>query len=96
MAKGYWIVNVEVQDAGNYPSYVAATRPAMEKYGARFLVRGGDQEVREGSAHTRHVVIEFDSYEQAVACYESEEYAPAMVLRKQYATTDLVIIKGAD
>lgn len=96
MPKGYWIVNINVTDTENYPSYVEATKPAMEKYGAKFLVRGGEQDVREGSAHGRHVVIEFDSYEQAVACYESEEYAPAMAMRKQYADTDLVIIKGAE
>lgn len=96
MAKGYWIVNIEVHDDENYPSYVAATKPAMEKYGANFLVRGGEHQVREGEAHARHVVIEFESYEQALACYDSEEYAPALALRKQYAKTDLVIIKGAD
>jgi uncharacterized protein (DUF1330 family) len=40
MAKGYWIVRVSARNAERYPEYVAATRPAYEKFGARFLVRG--------------------------------------------------------
>ena len=48
MSKGYWIVHISVNDAENYPQYLAATAPAMEKYGANFLVRGGKSETREG------------------------------------------------
>ncbi|MFQ5626354.1 MAG: DUF1330 domain-containing protein [Methyloligellaceae bacterium] len=96
MPKGYWVVHISVNDAENYPSYVAATRPAMEKYGARFLVRGGEAQVREGQSRDRHVVVEFGSYEKAVQCYESEEYAPALALRNKYADTDLLIVEGAE
>lgn len=96
MPKGYWVVHVSVNDMENYPTYVAATKPAMEKYGAKFLVRGGDGKVREGEMRPRHVVIEFESCARAVECYESAEYAPALALRKQYADTDLLIVEGAD
>jgi uncharacterized protein (DUF1330 family) len=96
MAKGYWIVNIDVKDEKNYPAYLAATKPAIEEYGANFLVRGGEHQVREGTAYPRNVVIEFESYEKAIACYESPEYAPAMALRHQYAVTNLVIVKGAE
>ncbi len=96
MPKGYWVVHVSVNDMENYPTYLEATKPAMEKHGAKFLVRGGDGQVREGEMNDRHVVIEFESYARAVECYESAEYAPALALRKQYAETDLLIVEGAD
>ena len=96
MPKGYWIVHVSVNDTENYPTYLEATKPAIEKYGAKFLVRGGEAQVREGEAKDRHVVIEFDSYEKAIECYDSPEYAPAKALRQQFADTDLVIVKGAE
>ncbi len=41
MPKAYWIVRVSVRDPERYPEYLAAARPAFEKYGAHFIVRGG-------------------------------------------------------
>lgn len=49
MVKVYWIVRVTITDPDRYPAYLAAARPAFEKFGARFLVRGGDCEPLEGS-----------------------------------------------
>jgi len=40
MPKAYWIVRVSVRDEERYPEYLAAARPAFEKYGANFIVRG--------------------------------------------------------
>ena len=96
MAKGYWMVHVTVTDAENYPSYIAANAAAFEKYGARFLVRGGAFEGPEGRARERHVVIEFDSFETARACYHSPEYQAAAKLRQACGETDLVIVEGVD
>ena len=45
-------------------------------------------------AGRRHVVIEFDSYEAAKACYDSPEYRAALKIREQASTGDLVIIEG--
>ena len=96
MPKGYWIVHISVNDAENYPQYLTATAPAMEKYGARFLVRGGRSDLREGHSRDRHVVIEFESHARALECYESAEYAPALALRNKYADTDLLIVEGVE
>jgi len=96
MAKGYWIVHVTVIDAENYPRYLKADTVPFEKYGARFLVRGGAHEAPEGPARERHVVIEFDSYDTALACYRSPEYQAAAKLRQAYAESDLVIVEGAE
>ena len=43
--KGYWMVMVDVTDEANYPQYIAANKAAFDKYGAKFLVRGGQGQV---------------------------------------------------
>lgn len=94
MAKGYWIVHITVNDPENYPKYIAADAAAFEKFDARFLVRGGRYEAVEGPARERHVVIEFASFERALACYRSEDYQAAAKLRQAYAESELVIVEG--
>ncbi len=42
MPKAYWIVRVSVRDSAHYPEYLVAAKPAFEKFGANFIVRGGD------------------------------------------------------
>ena len=96
MAKGYWIARVTVTDPEAYKLYVAANGKAFEKYGARFVVRGGKFVCKEGDSRERNVVIEFPSYEDAVACYESPEYQEALKLRLNAATSDAIIIEGYD
>ena len=94
--KAYWIGRVEVTNMDEYKTYVALNGATFSKYGARFLVRGGSFEVAEGGAKSRNVVIEFPSYEQAVACYHSPEYSAAIAARKNAAFADLIIINGYD
>ena len=95
MKKGYWMGMVDVTDEANYPKYIAANKAAFDKYGAKFLVRGGQGEVLEGPAATRLVVIEFDSYEAALACYESPDYQEALKYRLAASTGHFVIVEGA-
>lgn len=94
MAKGYWMFHVTVTDPETYKKYIEADAEPFAKYGARFLVRGGEFAAVEGNARERHVVIEFDSFETAMACYESPEYQAASAFRKAAAATDLVIVRG--
>lgn len=96
MPKGYWIVRVDVSDPEAYGAYVAANAKAFNKYGAKFLVRGGKFESLEGTHRSRNVVLEFADYETAVACYNSPEYAEALALRMNVATSDLIVIEGYD
>ncbi|MEM9579201.1 MAG: DUF1330 domain-containing protein [Pseudomonadota bacterium] len=96
MAKGYWIAHVTVDDPETYERYKAANAAPFAEYGARFLVRAGQQELREGQARPRTVVIEFPSYAAAKACYGSDAYQAAKAIRDPIATSDLVIIEGYD
>ncbi|MCO5155392.1 MAG: DUF1330 domain-containing protein [Aquamicrobium sp.] len=92
--KGYWIALVDVTDPEAYKDYVAANAVAFGKYGAKFVVRAGRNEQPEEPAGTRHVVIEFDSYDKAVECYHSPEYKAAVEFRKNAAKARLVIVEG--
>lgn len=96
MAKGYWIAHVDVTDPEAYKAYVAANAIAFAKFGARFLVRGGRGEMKKGALHSRHVVLEFKDYATALACYESEDYRKAALLRDAASTVDIVVVEGYD
>ena len=96
MAKGYWIARVDIDDLEKYKAYVAANAEPLKKHGAVFLVRSGRFENPEGSSRARNVVIEFPSYEAALACYKSPEYQAAIKLRTPVSTGDVVIIEGYD
>lgn len=96
MAKGYWIARVDVNDAEAYKKYIAANAAPFAEFGARFLVRAGDFESVEGTPRARNVVIEFDSYETALACYRSPGYQKAIGFRTDASDGDLVIIEGYD
>ena len=96
MAKGYWIVNNVINDETGYEAYKFAAAKALGKFGAKFVVRAGKQDLREGVMHPRAIVIEFASYADAVACYESAEYQAAKALRLPVADGNLAIVEGFD
>jgi len=96
MPKAYWVAHVTVDNPAEYENYKAANAVAFAKYGARFVVRGGDQEVMEGTSRARTVVIEFKDLETAKACYHSPEYQHALSLRAPISAGDLVIVEGYD
>ncbi|AWM88113.1 DUF1330 domain-containing protein [Microvirga sp. 17 mud 1-3] len=96
MAKGYWIGRVDVANPDAYQNYVRANAAAFAKFGARFLVRGGSFKAVEGEARARNVVIEFPSYEAALACWDSPEYKAAKAERDGHAVAEIIVIEGYD
>ena len=96
MPKGYWIAHVEVRDPDRYKDYVATAKPAFERYGARFLARGGAYEAFEGKGRPRNVVIEFPSLQAARDCYHSAEDQAAKAIRITVADAEMTIVEGAD
>jgi uncharacterized protein (DUF1330 family) len=93
--KGYWIAHVDVTDSERYMEYTKRAPAAFAAYGGRLLARGGQSEAMEGRATPqRSVVIEFDSYEQALACYRSPEYQEAAGYRQGVANAEVIIVEG--
>ena len=94
LPKGYWVAFADVHDPQGYQAYIAENATAFRKYGGRFLTRGGHHEAPEGQPRSRTVVIEFPSYQAALACYQSPEYEKAKALRQGKSVMDLVIAEG--
>ena len=94
MAKGYWIATGEVNDIEAYKKYVEANAQPFKQFGAKFLVRGGEGEVKEGAFKSRTVVLEFSTYENAISCYESPAYQKAKKIRLPVAEMNLLIVGG--
>jgi uncharacterized protein (DUF1330 family) len=92
--KGYWIGHVDIADPQGYQAYMAANAVPFGMHGARFLVRGGAREVVEGAVRSRTVVLEFPSFDAALACYRGPEYQAAKKLRDAKAAIDLLIVEG--
>jgi uncharacterized protein (DUF1330 family) len=79
-----------------YKKYFAANAAIFERWRARFIVRGGAYETVQGNAGERSVVIEFESYQQALACYKSPEYQDILkYLRAGANIAYFTIIEGA-
>lgn len=94
--RGYWLAQIDVSDAAGYEPYTRANQAAFGMFGARYLVRAGRYQVVEGRARTRHVVVEFPSYDAALACYHAPEFQAAKALCAGKATFDLLAIEGYD
>jgi uncharacterized protein (DUF1330 family) len=94
MAKGYIIARVDVEDNDAYMRYAKAAGPAMEKYGAKILARGGKAEALDGTARARNVILEFESYDQAKAYFNSPEYQAARQHRIGAAQGEFVLVEG--
>ena len=94
MAKGYWMARNDVHDMETYKKYVAASSGAFERFGGKFLVRGGQYSLLEGTTRPRQIVIEFPTYQAALDCYNSPDYQEAAKIRGVSSVGDLVIIEG--
>lgn len=94
MPNGYWIARIAVTNAERYSAFVNALPAVIERFGGRFLVAGGRLDPVEGEARLRNVVIAFDNYETARACWHSAEYAEVARLREGAAAVDVVIVEG--
>ncbi len=94
MLKGYWVAHVDVKDQAEFERYKAAAAKPFARYGARFLVRAGQYDIREGEMHPRTVVIEFPTFADALACYDDPDHLAAKAIRDPISSGDLVIVEG--
>ncbi len=95
MPKGYIIGHITVRDPERYKEYVARDTPILESHGGRFVVRGGQSQIMEGETFERHVVIEFDSYEAALAAYNDPDYQDVAEIRRATADSVILVVEGA-
>ena len=92
---GYALVHNAVTDEALYAEFREQAAATIEKYGGKYLVRGGAAEAVEGDwVPDRLVVIEFDSVAQAKAWFNSPEFAAAKQTRNRCADAIVVIVEG--
>ncbi len=91
----YVIANVDIRDPVRYAEYVKLTPVTVAPFGGRFIARGGKSERLEGdTAANRVVILEFDTYEQAKAWYDSEDYRAARAVRQSASVGSLILVDG--
>ena len=94
MAKGYWLVALDIIDPSAVELYLTEADRAFRKFGGQLLVEGGKPEKVEGTARFQFGVIEFKDYITALECYHSLEYGIARNAAKDKIVFDLVITEG--
>jgi len=94
MPKGYWIAHITVTNPDEYAEYVRLDTPVVERFGGKFIVRGGRSETPETPQKDRHVVVEFPDCDAALACYNSDDYQTAAAIRLANSDSDFIIIEG--
>lgn len=93
----YILAQVEVKDPEGYEDYKALASACIEKYGGKYLTRGGKVEALEGKGPGRRVVLlEFADLEAAKAFYYSPEYQEAAKIRQANSEGDFWLLEGLD
>lgn len=95
MPKGYIIAHITVTNPEAYKEYIERDTPILKGLGGRFIVRGGASEVMEGATHQRHVIIEFPTYDAALAAYKDPDYQEVADIRRRNAESIIIVAEGA-
>jgi uncharacterized protein (DUF1330 family) len=91
----YLISTIEITDPAGYEEYRKQVAPVLQKYGGRFLVRGGRIHYLEGEWRPKRVVVvAFDSVEKAKAFDSAPEYAQAKGIRHRTAVSSVIVVEG--
>ena len=94
--KGYVVcVYKNISNDEKLKEYAVKARAAVENFKGKFLIRGGKASSKEGEKSPRTVVIEFSSYNEAIAFYQSKEYQDAHLILKDHAERQFQIVEGA-
>ncbi len=91
----YWIaIYKNLNKPEELEAYAKKATPAIKKYNGKILVRGGISKTIEGESSPRTVIIEFPSVEEALKCYNSDEYQSAKKIVKNGFNRHIQIVKG--
>jgi len=97
MAKGYWVSAYRtISDPEKLAAYNKLAPPAVKAGGGRVLARDSRVVAHEAGLAERTILIEFDSFEQAVAAHASAAYQEALAALADGVERDFRIIEGLD
>ena len=93
--KGYVVcVYKDITNEEKLKEYAVKARAAVESFKGKFLIRGGKASSKEGEKSPRTVLIEFPSYDEAIAFYQSKAYQDAHLILKDHAERQFQIVEG--
>lgn len=90
------ISEVEVLDEEQAQRYRELASASIARHGGRYVVRGAQPDVPEGtwSSRERVVVVEFGSMEQLREWYASADYAEALAISQTALRRRLLFVDG--
>lgn len=93
--KAYIIADIEIKNEAEYVKYRDAVPGLIEKYGGRYIVRGGNPQTLEGSwSPSRIVVLEFPDMDSLQRFYHAADYAPLINQRQAGSSGSLICVQG--
>ncbi|MGA2172220.1 MAG: DUF1330 domain-containing protein [Sedimentisphaerales bacterium] len=92
----YMIIEAkEIMDRTRYGEYIEKVPRTIEKFGGKYLARGGEVTVVSGTwKPARLIIVQFDSMDKFHAWWRSPEYRAVALLREQSARTNAVVVEG--
>jgi uncharacterized protein (DUF1330 family) len=91
----YVLAQINVTDPERYEGYKRLAQIAVERYGGRYVARGGETVVFEGDWRpSRVVILEFPDLERSRAFYDSPEYGAARARRSGAADVTMIAVAG--
>ena len=91
----YMIAHIQITDPERFERYREAVPPIIERYGGRYLIRGGAAETLEGDwTVPRLVVLEFADHDEAKRFYHSPAYQEILPIRLGASTGTAAIVDG--
>jgi len=92
----YWMARARVDNPEQYKKYADQVPGILANFGGKVLARGGKFQIMEGPEDfKRFVIIEFPTFEDGVACFNSEAYQAAASHRRDGGgVVEVVMLDG--
>ncbi len=91
----YVIAQISIHDPTTFKRYQAEVPDTIERYGGKYLVRGGDVTPQEGNwTPDRVVVLEFPNMATLKKWYDSDDYQAIIKYRTDAADGDMIFVEG--
>jgi uncharacterized protein (DUF1330 family) len=91
----YIIVEIDILDPVGYEEYKKLAGATVERYGGKYIVRGGPTETLEGDWHPKRIVVlQFESLQRAKNWLNSEDYREPRKMRHRTAKTKMIVVEG--
>ncbi|MFC3902319.1 Uncharacterized conserved protein, DUF1330 family [Acinetobacter marinus] len=91
----YYVAEFQATDREAIKPYSAQVESTFKPYSGRFVIRGGEADVKEGfGVQGRLVMIKFDSLKQAQDWYSSDAYQKLIPIRHSAGNSRTYIVEG--